>query len=67
MIGKIGTCFGEAGVSIQSIVQFETQSAGDAEIVVITHDVCEANFRQALAAIEALADVQAVAACLRTL
>ena len=40
---------------------------GDAEIVVITHEVCEANFRQALAAIEALADVQAVAACLRTL
>ena len=54
-------------VSIQSIVQFETQSAGDAEIVVITHEVCEANFRQALAAIEALADVQTVAACLRTL
>ena len=67
VIGAIGTCFGEAGVSIQSIVQFETQSAGDAEIVVITHEVCEANFRQALAAIEALADVQAVAACLRTL
>ena len=67
VIGKIGSCFGEAGVSIQSIVQFETQSAGDAEIVVITHDVCEANFRQALAAIESLADVQTVAACLRTL
>jgi homoserine dehydrogenase len=67
VIGKIGTCFGEAGVSIQSIVQFETQSAGDAEIVVITHDVCEAQFRQALAAIEALADVQTIAACLRTL
>jgi homoserine dehydrogenase len=67
VIGAIGTCFGEAGVSIQSIVQFETQSAGGAEIVVITHEVCEANFRQALAAIEALIDVQAVAACLRTL
>jgi homoserine dehydrogenase len=67
VIGAIGTCFGEAGVSIQSIVQFETQSAGGAEIVVITHEVCEANFRQALAAIEALSDVQAVAACLRTL
>jgi homoserine dehydrogenase len=67
VIGKIGTCFGEARVSIQSIVQFETQSAGDAEIVVITHDVCEAQFRQALGAIEALGDVQTVAACLRTL
>ena len=67
VIGKIGTCFGEAGVSIQSIVQFETASAGDAEIVVITHEVQEAAFRNALAAIEALADVHAVAACLRTL
>ncbi len=66
VIGKIGTCFGQAGVSIQSIVQFETQSA-QAEIVVITHDVVEANFRSALAAIGALSDVHAVAACLRTL
>ncbi len=66
VIGKIGTCFGQAGVSIQSIVQFETQSA-QAEIVVITHEVLEANFRWALAAIGALSDVHAVAACLRTL
>ena len=66
VIGKIGTCFGQAGVSIQSIVQFETQS-NQAEIVVITHDVLEANFRSALAAIGALGDVHAVAACLRTL
>ena len=40
---------------------------GDAEIVVITHEVAEASFRRALAAIEALGDVTAVAACLRTL
>ncbi len=66
VIGKIGTCFGQAGVSIQSIMQFETQSA-QAEIVVITHDVLESNFRSALAAIGALSDVHAVAACLRTL
>jgi len=67
VIGKIGTCFGEAGVSIQSIVQFETQSWGDAEIVVITHEVREASFRQALSRIAALSEVHAVAACLRTL
>ncbi|MEB3169833.1 MAG: homoserine dehydrogenase [Synechococcaceae cyanobacterium] len=66
VIGAIGTCFGETGVSIQSIVQFETREDG-AEIVVITHEVLEARFREALAAIEALADVEAVAACLRTL
>ncbi|MCX5949396.1 MAG: homoserine dehydrogenase [Cyanobacteria bacterium] len=86
VIGRIGTCFGEAGVSIQSIVQFEARdgdgntdqsgagpsqddpSAGPcSEIVVITHEVQESHFRQALAAIESLADVKAIAACLHTL
>jgi homoserine dehydrogenase len=66
VIGKIGTAFGAAGVSIQSIVQYEA-NRGDAEIVVITHDVVEANFRRALAAITALGEVETVAACLRTL
>jgi homoserine dehydrogenase len=66
VIGRIGSCFGNADVSIQSIVQFEAQ-AGSAEIVVITHEVLESRFREALAAIEALADVESVAACLRTL
>ena len=66
VIGRIGSCFGEAGVCIQSIVQFE--AAGEAaEIVVITHEVLEARFRQALEAIDALPEVQGVEACLRTL
>ena len=75
VIGKIGTAFGTAGVSIQSIVQYEasgisasSSGAGSgAEIVVITHEVEESRFRQALAAITALPEVQTVAACLRTL
>jgi homoserine dehydrogenase len=71
VIGRIGTCFGEAGVSIQSIVQFEgrdnEEAGGGAEIVVITHEVRESAFRSALAAIEALEEVRTVAACLRTL
>jgi homoserine dehydrogenase len=66
VIGKIGTAFGAAGVSIQSIVQYEA-SSGSAEIVVITHDVVEADFRRALEAIAALGEVETVAACLRTL
>jgi homoserine dehydrogenase len=66
VIGRIGTCFGNAGVSLQSIVQFEGQGEG-AEIVVISHEVLEARFREALAAIRALAEVESVAACLRTL
>ena len=70
VIGRIGTCFGDAGVSIQSIVQFEgrqEEAEGGAEIVVITHEVQESRFRQALAAIAALSEVKTVAACLRTL
>ncbi|MGA1302566.1 MAG: homoserine dehydrogenase [Cyanobium sp.] len=66
VIGKIGTAFGTAGVSIQSIVQYETNS-DSAEIVVITHEVLEADFRRALEAITSLGEVEAVAACLRTL
>jgi homoserine dehydrogenase len=66
VIGQIGTCFGNEGVSIQSIVQFET-SGGTAEIVVITHEVAESRFRAALTAIETLPEVESVAACLRTL
>jgi len=66
VIGRIGTCFGNAGVSIQSIVQFESHEAG-AEIVVITHEVQESAFREALDAIRALDEVEAIAACLRTL
>ena len=68
VIGRIGSCFGDQGVSIRSIVQFETSGdPADAEIVVITHEVQERNFRQALAAIKALPDVHAVCACLPTL
>jgi homoserine dehydrogenase len=66
VIGQIGTAFGNAGVSIQSIVQLES-AGGAAEIVVITHEVQEARFREALAAIEAHPEVLTVAACLRTL
>jgi len=70
VIGKIGTAFGVAGVSIQSIVQYEAGGSGSgsgAEIVVITHEVEESRFRQALATNTALPEVQTVAACLRTL
>ncbi len=66
VIGRIGTCFGAAEVSIQSIVQLDARQ-GEAEIVVITHEVREDRFREALAAIEALEGVERVAACLRTL
>ena len=61
VIGKIGGCFGERGVSIQSIVQFNASAAG-AEIIVITHEVREQQMNDALRAIQALSEVSGLAA-----
>ena len=61
VIGKIGECFGERGVSIQSIVQLNASSAG-AEIIVITHEVKEQQMNDALRAIQALSEVSGLAA-----
>ena len=61
VIGKIGECFGERGVSIQSIVQLNASSAG-AEIIVITHEVREQQMNDALRAIQALSEVSGLAA-----
>lgn len=61
VIGKIGACFGERGVSIQSIVQLNASSAG-AEIIVITHEVREQQMNDALRAIQALSEVLGLAA-----
>ena len=66
VIGHIGSCFGSAGVSLQSIVQFETEGSG-AEIVVVTHAVEESLFQQALSAILQRPEVEDVRCCLRTL
>ena len=66
VIGKLGTCFGDHNVSLESVVQ--TGLRGDlAEIVVVTHDVREGNFRQALAEIRATPSVSSVASTLRVL
>ncbi|MFN6513988.1 MAG: homoserine dehydrogenase [Nostoc sp. CreGUA01] len=66
VIGKLGTCFGNYGVSLESIVQ--TGFQGElAEIVVVTHDVREGNFRQALAEIESLEAIESIPSLLRVL
>ena len=66
VIGKLGTCFGDHGVSLESIVQTGFQG-GLAEIVVVTHDVREGDFRQALAEIQSLAAVDSIPSILRVL
>ena len=66
VIGKLGTRFGAHNVSIESIVQ--TGFQGDrAEIVVVTHDVCEGDFQSALAEIRGLDSIDSIPSIIRVL
>lgn len=66
VIGKLGTCFGDHHVSLESMVQ--TGIHGElAEIVVVTHDVREGNFRQAIAEILSLDAIDSIPSILRVL
>jgi homoserine dehydrogenase len=66
VIGSLGTCFGKHNVSLESVVQTGFQG-GLAEIVVVTHDVREGNFKQALDEIRALEAVDSIPSILRVL
>ncbi len=66
VIGLIGTCFGQLGISIQSIVQFETTNSG-AEIVVITHEVKLGQMLKALTEIKALPEIKEISSHLACL
>ncbi|WP_088891689.1 homoserine dehydrogenase [Leptolyngbya ohadii] len=66
VIGKLGTCFGNHEVSLESVVQTGLRD-DSAEIVVITHYVREGNFREALAEIQSMESVQSIASVLRVL
>lgn len=66
VIGKLGTCFGNYGVSLESVVQTGFQG-GLAEIVVVTHDVREGDFRQALTEIQNLEAIDSIPSLLRVL
>ena len=66
VIGKIGTAFGEHGVSLESIVQTDTKD-NQAEIVVVTHTVQEGQFRQALEKIKSLEAIKEIDSVLRVL
>jgi homoserine dehydrogenase len=66
VIGKLGTCFGDNNVSLESIVQ--TGFHGDcAEIVIVTHDVREGNFEQALEQIRQMDAIDSIPSILRVL
>lgn len=66
VIGKLGTCFGAHHVSLESVVQ--TGIHGDlAEIVVVTHDVREGNFQQAILEIRSMEAIDSIPSLLRVL
>ena len=66
VIGHLGTSFGNHHVSLESVVQIGFQEKL-AEIVVVTHDVKEGNFRQALAEIQSLEEIDSIPSILRVL
>ena len=66
VIGRVGTCFGNHEVSIESVVQIDVH--GDiAEVVVVTHEVKESNFQAALNELREFANIQSVPSVLRVL
>jgi homoserine dehydrogenase len=66
VIGNLGTSFGNHGVSLESIVQIGMRD-NQAEIVVVTHNVSEGNFLNALAEIRQLDAVMSIPSVLRVL
>ena len=66
VIGHLGTSFGNHQVSLESVVQIGFRN-DLAEIVVVTHDVREGNFRQALAEIKNLESIDSIPSIIRVL
>jgi homoserine dehydrogenase len=66
VIGKLGTCFGKYGVSLESIVQTGIKDKL-AEIVVVTHDVKEGKVREALTEIQGMESIDSIPSLLRVL
>lgn len=66
VIGHLGIIFGDRGVSLESVVQIGFR--GDlAEIVIVTHETREGNFRQALAQVKELEAIDSVPSVIRVL
>ena len=66
VIGHLGTSFGKHNVSLESVVQIGFRD-NLAEIVVVTHDVQEGNFRTALEEIKSLDSIDSIPSILRVL
>ncbi|MEM9568328.1 MAG: homoserine dehydrogenase [Cyanobacteria bacterium P01_E01_bin.34] len=66
VIGELGGCFGDCGVSLEQVIQKDVKD-DVAEVVVLTHNVQEKHFRQAIAAIQELDAIHSVPTTIRVL
>ena len=66
VIGKLGTCFGDRNVSLESIVQIGIKN-DLVELVVVTHEVQEGAFQEALTEIRQFPEVQDIPSLLHVL
>ncbi len=67
VIGHLGMACGEAGVSLESVMQKCTNPDGTASIVLLTHEVSEAQMNQALEAIRKQESTVEIGCLLRVL
>ncbi|MBD0336127.1 MAG: homoserine dehydrogenase [Cyanobacteria bacterium Co-bin13] len=66
VIGKLGTCFGNHEVSLESVVQIGKRD-NCSEIVIVSHEVKEANFQTALDELRGTTAIHSIASVLRVL
>ena len=65
VLGQIATTFGNAGVSLKSVMQSEDAPEGKAEIIVVTHTVKHKNILQAQDALKSLDVVDEILSIIR--
>ncbi|MDW7650744.1 MAG: homoserine dehydrogenase [Bacillota bacterium] len=64
VFARLATAFGDAKVSLDMIIQ-KRSDAETAEIVLVTHEVKEGNFAQAVASLEAMPAIRSINSVLR--
>ncbi len=65
VLAQIGSAFGDTDVSIAQVIQDPVEDEGMALLVIITHDVMEKNFKEAMARIRSLSVVHEVESIIR--
>jgi len=65
VLGQIAMTFGNAGVSVKSVMQAEVENKDHAEIVVVTHQVKHENILQAQDALKSLSVVDEIVSVIR--